>query len=224
MQEGNLQGVINSNSEKIVGNLNNPSVIHQPGKSAYDIAVDNGFEGTEQEWLESLKGERGPQGETGPQGPIGETGKAFEYEDFTTEQLEKLVGPQGEVGPEGPQGPKGDTGSIGPKGDTGETGPKGDKGDSGKSAYQEWLDLGNTGTEQDFISSLKGEKGDIGPTGATGEQGPIGPQGVQGEKGTDGYTPIRGTDYWTEEDINTINSYIDTQISKKITDAIGGEY
>lgn len=25
------------------------------GKSAYQIAVDNGFEGTEQEWLESLK-------------------------------------------------------------------------------------------------------------------------------------------------------------------------
>ena len=29
------------------------------GKSAYEIAVDNGFEGTEQEWLESLKGESG---------------------------------------------------------------------------------------------------------------------------------------------------------------------
>lgn len=29
------------------------------GKSAYEIAVDNGFEGTEQEWLESLKGEDG---------------------------------------------------------------------------------------------------------------------------------------------------------------------
>jgi len=28
-------------------------------QSAYDIAVKNGFEGTEQEWLESLKGEKG---------------------------------------------------------------------------------------------------------------------------------------------------------------------
>lgn len=28
-----------------------------PGKSAYEIAVQNGFEGTEQEWLESLKGD-----------------------------------------------------------------------------------------------------------------------------------------------------------------------
>lgn len=29
------------------------------GKSAYEIAVDNGFKGTEEEWLESLKGEDG---------------------------------------------------------------------------------------------------------------------------------------------------------------------
>lgn len=28
-------------------------------KTAYDIAVDNGFDGTEEEWLQSLKGERG---------------------------------------------------------------------------------------------------------------------------------------------------------------------
>ena len=27
-----------------------------PGKSAYEIAVENGFEGTEEEWLESLSG------------------------------------------------------------------------------------------------------------------------------------------------------------------------
>ena len=28
----------------------------EPGESAYEIAVCNGFEGTEEEWLESLKG------------------------------------------------------------------------------------------------------------------------------------------------------------------------
>lgn len=46
------------------------------GKSAYEIAVKNGFEGTEEEWLESLKGEtgeKGPQGETGPAGANGNT-------------------------------------------------------------------------------------------------------------------------------------------------------
>lgn len=59
------------------------------GDSAYDVAVDNGFEGTQQQWLESLKGETGPQGEQGPQGPEGPQG------------------PQGETGPKGETGPSG---------------------------------------------------------------------------------------------------------------------
>lgn len=35
------------------------------GKSAYEIAVDNGFQGTEQEWLKSLQGESPYIGENG---------------------------------------------------------------------------------------------------------------------------------------------------------------
>lgn len=35
-----------------------------PGKSAYEIAVDNGFVGTEQQWLDSLEGPPGPAGTT----------------------------------------------------------------------------------------------------------------------------------------------------------------
>lgn len=34
------------------------------GKSAYEVAVDNGFAGTEAEWLASLKGERGDPGKS----------------------------------------------------------------------------------------------------------------------------------------------------------------
>ena len=79
----------------------------EDGKSAFEIAQANGFEGTEAEWLESLRGEQGPQGEVGPQGPAGEQG------------------PQGEVGPQGPQGEKGD------KGDQGEVGPQGPQGEQG---------------------------------------------------------------------------------------------
>lgn len=37
-------------------------VAGQRGKSAYEVAVDNGFSGTEQEWLESLKGKAGKDG------------------------------------------------------------------------------------------------------------------------------------------------------------------
>ena len=35
------------------------------GKSAYEIALDNGFQGTEQEWLKSLQGESPYIGENG---------------------------------------------------------------------------------------------------------------------------------------------------------------
>ena len=48
-------------------------------------------------------------------------------------------------------------------------GPQGDPGEEGMSAYEVWLDLGNTGTEQDFIDSLKGPEGDPGDPGTDGD-------------------------------------------------------
>ena len=48
-----------------------------PGKSAYQIAVEHGYVGTEEEWLASLHGATGtpgPQGERGPQGEPGVSG------------------------------------------------------------------------------------------------------------------------------------------------------
>lgn len=62
------------------------------GKSAYEIAVADGYTGTETEWLASLVGPQGPQGEkgdTGATGPQGEQG---------------IQGEQGETGPAGPAG------------------------------------------------------------------------------------------------------------------------
>ncbi len=41
------------------------------GKSAYEIAKDNGFKGSEQEWLASLKGEAGKNGSNGSNGSNG---------------------------------------------------------------------------------------------------------------------------------------------------------
>jgi hypothetical protein len=58
----------------------------------------------------------------------------------------------------------------------------------------------------------KGDTGPQGPQGPQGNDGPQGPQGVPGNKGQDGYTPIRGTDYWTQEDIAEIKSYVDDAI------------
>lgn len=49
------------------------------GKSAYEIAVDNGFNGTVAEWLKSLRGKdgtKGAKGERGEKGEKGDPGKA----------------------------------------------------------------------------------------------------------------------------------------------------
>ncbi len=46
------------------------------GKSNYEIAVENGFEGTEREWLETLKGEKGDEGQAGESGTVWHTGTA----------------------------------------------------------------------------------------------------------------------------------------------------
>ena len=134
-------------------------------KSAYQIAVANGFVGTESEWLASLVGATGPQG---PKGDTGATGPQ---------------GPKGDTGATGPQGPKGDTGATGPQGPKGDIGPVGE---DGLSAYMIAMENGFSGTEEQWLASLKGDKGDKGDTGATGATGPQGPKGDTGETGPQG--------------------------------------
>ena len=60
-----------------------------------------------------------------------------------------------------------------------------------------------------------------------GSKGSTGATGATGAAGKDGYTPVRGTDYWTSDDIATIQSYIDEKAaalqSKSITDS-GGHF
>ena len=61
----------------------------------------------------------------------------------------------------------------------------------------------------------------------TVKNGSKGSTGATGAAGEDGYTPVRGTDYWTADDIATIQSYIDEKAtvfqSKSITDS-GGHF
>ena len=56
-------------------------------------------------------------------------------------------------------GPQGDPGAQGPQGDPG---PEGPQGEEGESAYQIWLNEGNTGSESDFLDSLEGPAGEDG--------------------------------------------------------------
>ena len=89
-------------------------------------------------------------------------------------------GPKGDTGETGPQGEKGDTGPAGPQGEKGDTGPQGPKGEKGDAfTYSDFT------TEQ--LAALKGPQGDKGDTG---------PQGPQGPAGNDGYTPVKGVDYF----------------------------
>lgn len=112
------------------------------GKSAYEIALEHGFVGTEAEWLESLKGKDG------------------------------AVGPQGE---QGPPGADGQPGKNGEQGSPGVDGRDGLDGTNGKSAFEIAVENGFVGTETEWLESLKGKDGAVGPQ---GEQGPPGKDGV----------------------------------------------
>jgi len=114
------------------------------GDSAYQVAVNEGFVGTREEWLASLKGE------------------PFLYEDFTPEQLALLKGEKGDKGDKGEQGIPGDQGLQGDQGIQGIQGIQGVQGEEGLSAYEVAVSEGYTGSEAEWLASLKGDKGDKG--------------------------------------------------------------
>ena len=95
---------------------------------------------------------QGPAGPQGEQGDVGQTGPAG---------ADGVAGPQGEQGPAGAQGEQGAQGIPGIGGE-GSIGPEGAAGQDGLTAYEVWVNLGNTGTEQEFIDSLVGPQGEIG--------------------------------------------------------------
>ena len=70
-------------------------------------------------------------------------------------------------------------------------------GSAGASAYEIWLEQGNTGSKDDFLASLVGATGPQGPAGASGSDGAVGAtgaQGPQGETGPTGPTGATGAD------------------------------
>ena len=77
------------------------------GKSAYQIAVEQGYQGSESDWLSSLKGDKGDTGERGEKGDTGLQGERGEKGE---------TGQQGEQGPMGEKGKKGDAGVAGKDG------------------------------------------------------------------------------------------------------------
>ncbi|MFR1500261.1 MAG: hypothetical protein ACLSTI_00205 [Ruminococcus sp.] len=96
------------------------------GKSAYEIALQNGFVGTETDWLESLKGQKGDTGEPGAAGAKGDPGEKGDQGE---------PGTPGEKGERGEKGEKGDTGTPGKDGVNGKDGTNGVDGKNGADGY-----------------------------------------------------------------------------------------
>ena len=136
------------------------------GKSAYELARESGFTGTKEEWIESLKGAKGDKGEKGLDGQRGETGfqgvgikniQSLENGSLritlTNDQIFETTSFKGERGEKGEQGIQG---------------RQGIQGINGKSAYEVARDNGYTGSQTEWLASLKGQKGDRGENGTNG--------------------------------------------------------
>jgi hypothetical protein len=169
----------------------------EAGLSAYEVALVNGFIGTEEQWLESLIG---PQGSPGPQGPPGETapsglvwrgdwtingtGYIYEINDAVSYNGSSWWCYNGHISGAG-RAPSEDSpywaklssvGSTGPQGPQGETGSPGPMGPMGL--------IGLTGPQGPIGSP--GIQGTQGVQGSPGSQGPAGVQGIQGLQGSPG--------------------------------------
>ena len=152
------------------------------GLSAYQIAVINGYKGSQTEWLASLIGDKGDKGEKGNPGKdfkIVKTfpsiavmnGVGFSDGDFTMIASDVNDPDDGKLyvwngtnftyvaDLSGSQGIKGD------KGDKGDQGDKGDPGEQGLSAYQVAVNAGFVGSVTQWLESLVGAKGDKGDKG-----------------------------------------------------------
>lgn len=134
----------------------------EKGYSAYELAVKNGYTGTEEEWLKSLQGPQGVKGDTGAVGPAGNNGadgkagadgadgkdgadglSAYEiavqrgFNGNEDAWIQSLQGPQGEKGPAGADG---------------KNGVNGVDGKDGLSAYSIAVKNGYTGSESEWAN------------------------------------------------------------------------
>lgn len=169
-----------STDEKPIGSIDGIAISNGSVFKEINTGSEYLYNAESNEWVKNTSSATSVSGKDGEDGvtPLlqkSSTAIQVSYDNGST--YEDLV-PLSEI-----TGEKGATGAKGSKGDTGATGATGA---DGKSAYQIWLDAGNTGDEATFISSLKGAKGDTGATGAKGDKGDTGATGSAGAKGDKG--------------------------------------
>jgi autotransporter adhesin len=79
---GTAFGAVDTALDDINARINDVGGIQgERGYSAYEVAVQNGFAGTEADWLGSLQGPAGPGGPQGPEGPAGGGPRSVVYDD-----------------------------------------------------------------------------------------------------------------------------------------------
>ena len=110
-------------------------------------------------------------------------------------------------------------GSTGEKGEKGEKGDKGDTGAQGPQGDPMKIDAVGLSSERSLydgeikgFSFLATDTGMVSIKNSDASADWSAPVGFQGPAGKDGKTPVRGTDYWTENDIAVIKSYVDEAI------------
>lgn len=166
-----ITGKINS-EQKLKGKIFDPDFIN--GASAYEIAVANGFVGTEEEWIASLKGEKGDTGPQGIQGESGVDGVSVTIESISESTVDggdniiKFSDGKSITVKNGTKGSKGDMGQKGEQGD------KGDTGSDGVGIASVYIENGNlyvrktNETSAQNLGRVKGDKGDTGNAVADG--------------------------------------------------------
>ena len=119
--------------------------------AVYQLYLANGGKLTYEEWLETIRGEKGADGVT-PTIEINAEGYWVINGTVTNVKAEGQQGAQGDKGDQGIQGEKGDTGAQGIQGNQG---IQGETGAAGKSAYEIYKEtVGYSGTEAEWLDDL----------------------------------------------------------------------
>lgn len=149
---GLLQGSA-AQGKTVTGKVAGLSVLYY---DAYQIAVKNGYDGTVEEWLASLKGEQGEQGVSVESASIDPSNNhlVLNLSNVTVVDAGEL--PKGQKGDTGATGAQGEKGDKGDKGDTGEAGAAGADGEDGVSPVVTVTEI--AGGHRVAITDAEGEK------------------------------------------------------------------
>ena len=160
------------------------------GKSAYEIAAENGYSGTEAEWAEQLSSLAESQAQTIKTASFNSKGElVLTLADNTELNLGKAIGTDGK---DGANGKNGADGKDGKDGTSGKDGADGKNGVDGISITD--VDVNQAGelvltfsdNKRVNVGKVVGATGAQGPQGEKGETGAQGPQGEKGETGAQG--------------------------------------